>query len=529
MPFDVEMPDGTVIEDVPDGTPKEVIAQKWRSMQQKEQPQQAVSSPKWKGFVPAEVSKNIPNALNQAASGFVEGSVALGNLPMQMVRMGGEALGVPPKYLPLSTAEINQRNRETGFTASSPQGIGGKIARFAGEVAPSLIAFKAPTSAVEAASMGAILGGSQPAKTPEEFSTNVGVGGAAGGVMGAIFSPANRPEVRKLVKEGVNPTVGQLYGGAAQRAEEGLTSVPLVGDVIRTGQRRAVRELNTATINRALQPIGKSLPKGSAGREAVEAAEDILSKEYGSILPKITGKADDAFIQEIEGAKLIVRNLSDDTANQLEKILKNEITDKFAKGGGEISGETFKGIESELGTIAREYGRSEHYDTRVLGHAVEAVRDSLRSMIARSNPQEQAALSRINKGWANLTRVKLASAADKTGEMFSPAQLQAAVKRSDPSKAKSAFARGEALLQDLSEPAYNVLGSKVPDSGTPFRALTGAAALGGASYVSPYAALGVPLLGLYAPRVQSVVAKGLTSPSALRAVPAVSVGTVKAR
>lgn len=32
MPFNVEMPDGTIIEDVPDGTPKEVIREKWVKM-----------------------------------------------------------------------------------------------------------------------------------------------------------------------------------------------------------------------------------------------------------------------------------------------------------------------------------------------------------------------------------------------------------------------------------------------------------------------------------------------------------------
>ena len=38
---------------------------------------------------------------------------------------------------------------------------------------------------------------------------------------------------------------------------------------------------------------------------------------------------------------------------------------------------------------------------------------------------------------------------------------------------KGAFARGNALMQDLASEGKEVLGSKVPDSGTPYRAMTG--------------------------------------------------------
>ena len=64
--------------------------------------------------------------------------------------------------------------------------------------------------------------------------------------------------------------------------------------------------------------------------------------------------------------------------------------------------------------------------------------------------------------------------------VFSPAQLQNAVRAMDKSKDKARFAEGKALMQDLSESGKTVLGSKVPDSGTPYRTMAGILASGGA-------------------------------------------------
>jgi hypothetical protein len=69
--------------------------------------------------------------------------------------------------------------------------------------------------------------------------------------------------------------------------------------------------------------------------------------------------------------------------------------------------------------------------------------------------------------------------------IFTPAQLEAAVRQTDRSARKGAFARGAAPMQELSGTATSVLGSKVPDSGTAARGMTGALLTGGATYVDP--------------------------------------------
>lgn len=105
----------------------------------------------------------------------------------------------------------------------------------------------------------------------------------------------------------------------------------------------------------------------------------------------------------------------------------------------------------------------------------------MRRMLVRSNPNQAQELGALNTAWANFKRVQRAAAGVGAEDgMFSPAQLQSAVKALDRSKDKGQFARGNALMQDLSDPAKAILGSKVPDSGTP-----GRLAAGGLTFLDP--------------------------------------------
>jgi hypothetical protein len=80
--------------------------------------------------------------------------------------------------------------------------------------------------------------------------------------------------------------------------------------------------------------------------------------------------------------------------------------------------------------------------------------------------------------------------------MFTAAQLAQAVRQMDTSTRKGAVARGNALMQDLSDAGVNVLPSKVPDSGTAARLAVGGSLLGGTHYLSPELAIGAGALTL---------------------------------
>ena len=303
----------------------------------------------------------------------------------------------------------------------------------------------------------------------------------------SMISPKVAPEVKTLMNEGVTPTTGQILGGGFQRLEEGLSSVPLVGDFIKNAQLRAVEDLNKAAFNRALKPIGKELPKDITGREAVQFADDALGNAYQKLLPKMTVKADKTFSTELSNLKQAVDSgaINQTTKDFFNKWIDNNVTNKF-QGQGAITGETLKGIQENFRVKINELSLSTINDERVIAGALKEAQDQFRQLVTRSNPNYAKELNAINTGYANFKRVQ--NAAGKLGAeegIFSPAQLQNAVRAMDKSKDKARFAEGKALMQDLSESGKTVLGSKVPDSGTPYRTMAAILASGGAG-VSGY-------------------------------------------
>lgn len=352
-----------------------------------------------------------------------------------------------------------------------------------------------------AAALGVGLGVSQPALDWKERGINAGLGGAAGaagqGLMSGlarIASPKTSPEIQKLMAEGVTPTPGQILGGSFKRVEDGLTSVPIVGDAIKSGQRRAAGDLNTAAMNRALKPVGESLPKGLQGREAVEYVGTRLGGKYDALLPKLSTQADAPFTTELNSLRSLVQNgnMGEAEAAQFGKILQNQVLGKF-QGQGAVTGETIKKMDGELGRLSGNYLRDPSADKRQLGEAIGELQGSLRDLMTRSNPQYAKELTEINTGYANFKRIQRAAAGVGAEDgIFSPAQLQSAVKAMDRSKDKGAFAKGSALMQDLSEPAKKALGGSVPDSGTPYRLAATMGATGGAgAFLGMPAALGM--------------------------------------
>jgi hypothetical protein len=296
-----------------------------------------------------------------------------------------------------------------------------------------------------------------------------------------------RKDVELLNKEGVQMTAGQIAGGTAKRIEDAATSIPVLGDAIKSAQRRGIDSFGEAAMNRALAPIGEKLPKGMKGNEAIGYVQDKLGDAYDALLPKLKGNLYGAggtsFYGELQTIKQMGQNLPPEQRGQLDRIIQHDVIDRFTNAGL-ASGESIKGIESQLGGMASTMGRSENRDVRALGSAVKEVQSALRGMIVRENPQYKGELSKINEGYANFKRTQVAasSVGAKDGA-FTPAQLHNAAKAKDTSKDKSKFARGEALMQDLTGAGKNVLASSVPDSGTATRALVAGVGAGGAGYI----------------------------------------------
>ena len=164
-----------------------------------------------------------------------------------------------------------------------------------------------------AAAGGAVYGG---ATVPERFEGVLG-GGIGGGLghgltkaLAKTINPEVSPAAREIIDEGGTLTPGELFGGAAKRAEDAATSIPVLGDAVRSAQRGSLQDFNVMAINKALAPIGESLDSNiPAGREAIAKADELVSKTYEKILSGMDVQMDQQFVDEINNLFTMVGEL----------------------------------------------------------------------------------------------------------------------------------------------------------------------------------------------------------------------------
>lgn len=369
---------------------------------------------------------------------------------------------------------------------------------------------------------GALFGALSPVAEgdfAEQKAKQMGMGAAVGGALpvltggvARVVSPnaSRNPNVALLQQEGVQPTIGQAVGGRLNALEEKLQSVPLVGDRISIMRQRGLEQFNRAALNRATAPVGKQVD--AIGREGVAQAKGVLKQSYDDLLPKLQFKADGQFATEFGNLQgMVASGLPPTEAAAFSNIVQKQVVGKMTPAGT-MSGETFKQIESELSRLAKGYKGDASFDKRQIGAALDELLSSMRQSLARTNPAHAGELAQINKGYANYARVR--DAASRVGAeegVFTPAQLQSAVRSADKSAGKGRFATGDALLQDLSEAGKSVLGSKVPNSFTTDRALIAGGALG-SYFVNPAIPAGlIAASGLYTVPAQNALRFMLTA------------------
>jgi hypothetical protein len=389
----------------------------------------------------------------------------------------------------------------------------GKLGFVAGTGAASVPLAMLPGAATLTGALGygAASGALTPVGTNDDVLRNT-LGGAAGGAAGwaatkgaaKAISPAIDPQARALTSEGVALTPGQQLGGTFKRIEEGMTSLPVTGDAIRNAQRRSVESFNAAVADRALAPIGNKLPSGLAGRDAVDYVENAIGSVYDSALKRLKAiKADTTFDTEMVQLRNMLNQspMPDPVKRQFENVIRQQVAGKL-QGQRAMTAETWKQADSELGRYAAKYQGDASADMQLLGDALQEAQAAMRRWLQRAAPADVSSdLSAANQAWAEFKRMQRAAGSQASQEgVFSPEQYRAAVRAMDKSKDRGAFARGDALGQDLADAGVSVIGRSVPDSGTPFRTL-----------------VSNPLTGLFSVAATAPVAAAYASPTALRA------------
>ena len=434
--------------------------------------------------------------------------------------------------LPEGGVDQQTREREAAYKASRGPDAGFDWARLGGNVAsPVNLALGAGAGMAGAASLpmrmgvggavGASAGALAPVTQGDDFAAEKAKQAAMGGVFGAatpaaiagvsrVISPKASvdPALALLKSEGVRPTVGQSLGGWANRAEEKMMSLPIMGDAIGASRRRAVEDFNRAAINRATAPIGVKVTK--IGQEGIKEAGDALSQGYDDVLAGLKSiKFDGQWRQEMGQLKTMAKALPSNVRGTFQSKVKTLIDDRVSQAGG-MTAQTMKQLDSELGEVARRYGRSAVASEQELGDAFLQAQALLREQVGRNSPQAAAAIKKLNEGWANLVRVERAGAAGVNADgVFTPAQLNNAIKAADSSVRKRAVSRGTALMQDLGNAGGN-LSNRVPNSGTFDRMAMAAAGLG-AYWINPAIPAGlIAGAGAYTPPAQALL-RGLAT------------------
>jgi len=430
--------------------------------------------------------------------------------------------------LPDGGVDQQTRQREKAYQDQRTSGGQGGVdwLRLAGNVASPAnlaIATKMPAAMSLGSRMGvgALGGGAASALNPvtdgNDFASEklkqVGVGAAFGGAVPALVSGVARvispkastnPNLNLLKDEGVKPTIGQTLGGWANAAEEKLQSVPILGDAISAARRKALEQFNNAAINRAAGQVGGKVE--GTGQGAVQEAGDLIGKAYDDALSNLKFvRFDGQFASDLSQLRSMAQALTPPMRSKFNTTLDNIVGGRTSTSGSMLA-VTLKKADSELGQMAGKFGKSSVASEQEFGDAVKQLQALLRQQVARTSPEASAALKAADSGWANLVRVEGAAKAAKNAEgVFTPAQLNMAIQTADNSVRKRAVSRGTALMQDLGNAGQQVLGNKVPDSGTATRLLYGAGAIGSGA-VSPLIPGGL-LAGAaaYTPPIQALL------------------------
>jgi hypothetical protein len=404
--------------------------------------------------------------------------------------MSGQKLGMTP----LSQQEQTDVAANRGLQ-ETPAGMAGGIAgdlaltaipgaqatkALSGPAAKVVPQFVAPTTA--AAVTGAALSTATKPVLPGESevmntalgAAGAGVGDVAGRGVSRVIQPIRQSDaVKTLVKEGIIPTPGQAAGPQSfiGRFEQRLESLPLLGDIITRGRTRSIEELNRAAVNGSL-PNGEKI--SAVGRKAIDEANTIFDNAYrgalsGKEVPMTAGKINSA-VQSVKNDPDVF--LTKEAEANLDKLAQ-QLLSRMPSGKTIMTGEAAKSADSWLGGIAARYNKSPNAADRELGSAVLGLQKAFRSDLSAAIPE----LRGIDAKYASFLRVlRAAGATGSKDGIFSPEALQSSVRSMD--KSRSGFASGNALMQNLSDPAVNVLGRSVADSGTAGRALVGAGLLG---------------------------------------------------
>jgi hypothetical protein len=456
--MDIELPNGTIIQGVPEGTSKADIQAK------------AIKA----GLATAaDFAPTKPAQPQEAPSGFLQGVMDPVYGAGQLMAKGMQAVGFFPKeaqafaerVVPQREQQYQAQRAAAGEEGTDWARLGGSLLSPANLLAGGAVGSMVAKPLAQAAAIGATQGALAPVTDTEEFTEEKlkqTAGGGVFGVLGAgavkgagkILNPLVSKAEQTMRDLGVKMTPGQVMGGQAKDIESFAASVPLVGSYISDAKERALYSFNKGVINKALAKVGEKLPEDVIGRDAVQAVNEIVDQKYTDVLSKMSFKLDfPTYTGMLKATKAPSSSIDRvRVKDELDSIVFSRLPKE-----GPITGDTYKQIESQLRQRADQLGRGTISDQDV-GEALKAASVSLKEGLRKQNPKYTSELRRIDSAYGDISVMKTAAA--NTGAengVFTPRQYKTAVRQSDTTRKKTQFAAGTARGQDVAEDAVSVM------------------------------------------------------------------------
>ena len=322
----------------------------------------------------------------------------------------------------------------------------------------------------QAVAGGAVGGAMQPVTGEGEFAPQkveqIGVSAVTAplgekvvAAAGRVFNPLVSKAEQTMRDLGITPTTGQTLGGQFGTLEEFAQNLPLIGESISNARQRVLFNFNKGVINKALDKVKDKLPADVVGRDAIKYASDQVSDKYDEVLAKMSFDLDFATTSNILSSLSKNTALSADQRQKVSETLNNIVFGKFS--GQKLDGKTFKGIESDLRKKASDYLTGGTASEKEIGEALSGVLGVMKKELYFQNPKQTPQLRRVDSAYSDLSVINIAAAnSGADSGVFTPKQFSTAVRQADKTRNKSAFAKGTAKSQQISDAGVQVLGNQ---------------------------------------------------------------------
>lgn len=478
--MDVTLPNGTVIENVPETATKEEIKQKAI----------AAGLAKESDFPSAQPAKPPAGSIT---SGLLMG--------MKDPISGGAQLleKVLPEGVVRRVNQLNQFLAEKGLVAPLPQGgvsqmvkeeeaayqqarkaegeDGFDFSRLAGNIlSPVNLAagYRAASLAgarpvAAAAAAGASQAALTPVLTEEDFAAEKVKQTLLGGAVGAggqkvttavskAFNPLASKAEQTMRELGVKLTPGQTLGGQFNTIEEIAANLPLVGKYVSGARERSLFSFNAGVINKALAKVDDKLPDQVIGRDAVQYAKQVVDSKYDEVLKDLTFRFDPGVYNRTLAVLKKANLPKAEQRVQIDDEVKKLVASYF-QGKGTIDGPAYKTMESDLYKRAKTYLASNTTSDKDIGEALMDVLGVLKDSLKAQNKNAAKQLSKVNDAYADISVMRTAAAnTAAVNGVFSPKQYAQAVRMKDKSLNKARFGEGLARGQETADAAVEVMG-----------------------------------------------------------------------